>query len=276
MYTNPVKHALLHREITIGTWLQIPHPGIAEVFANTPYDWITLDCEHSEAGPAEFVQFARGVESRAVSRTVSHQDGDKPGRKPLPFVRVRENDTMAIRQMLDVGAWGIFVPLVNSAEEAKKAVAAAKYPPQGVRGFAYYRSNDYGEHFTEYVEQANDNIVVIIMIESKEGVENIDEILAVKGVDGVFLGPYDMSGSYGIVGQIDHPTIVKAKERVVAACKNAGKSAGLHVVLPTEEQIGGAIEAGFTLIALGMDDIFLDRAAKEAYSFAQKAAQKAP
>jgi 2-keto-3-deoxy-L-rhamnonate aldolase RhmA len=268
MFTNPVKKALLDRTITVGTWLQIPHPGIAEVFANTPYDWITLDCEHSEAGPAEFVRFARAVESRA---TENKADEDPvQGKKPLPFVRVKENDTMAIRQMLDLGAWGVFVPLVNSAGEARRAVAAAKYPPQGVRGFAYYRANDYGEHFSQYVEQANDNIAVIIMIESREGVENIDDILAVEGVDGVFLGPYDMSGSYGIVGQIDHPTIVEAKQHVLEACKRAGKSAGLHVVLPTEEQIRGAIDDGFTLIAVGMDDIFLDRAAKEAYEFVRR------
>ena len=191
------------------------------------------------------------------------------GRGTIPFARVRENDTLAIRQVLDAGAQGIIVPLVNTADEAKRAVAAAKYPPQGLRGFCFSRMNDYGTKFDEYAANANENIAVVVMIESKQAVENIDEILAVEGVDGVFIGPYDMSGSYGLVGQTDHPVIRDACRKVVKACEKHGKSAGLHLVNPTPEAISKTIADGFTFIALGVDMVFLNQAARTALNTAR-------
>ena len=104
------------------------------------------------------------------------------------------------------------------------------------------------------------------MVESKEAVEHIDEILSVKGVDGVFIGPYDLSGSYGIIGQTSHPSIVKAKEKVVSACKKHGKTAGQHIVLPTKENIKEAIEMGYSFMALGMDTVFISNSARNILS----------
>lgn len=246
MRHNPVKKALLEGKVTFGTWIQLGHPGIAEVLANAGFDWIAVDCEHTDIGVQEFANIVRGMY----------------GRGPVPLVRVRENDTLAIRQMLDIGAQGVIVPLVNTAEEAKKAVAAAKFPPAGIRGFAFYRANDWGINFDEYAKNANRDIVVVVMIESKEAIENIDEILAVDGIDGVFVGPYDMSGSYGVIGQTSHPEIIEACHTVVKACQRADKAAGLHVVLPSKDAIEKAIHDGFTFIALGMDDVFLDQGAR--------------
>ena len=192
------------------------------------------------------------------------------GRGPAPLARVKENDTITIRRILDAGAEGVIVPLVNSPKEAEKAVRAAKYPPEGVRGFAFGRMNNWGVDFDTYAASANNDVAVIVMIESKEAVENIDDILEVSGVDGVFLGPYDMSGSYGVTGDTSHPLLVEARKRVVQACSRKGKSAGLHVVIPTDEAISSAFEEGFTLIALGTDSVFLDRAARGALEAAGK------
>ncbi len=250
---NPIRQALLDRKPTFGTWIQIGHPAVAEVLANAGYDWIAADCEHTDIDVEGFTQLARGMH----------------GRGAVPMVRVRENDTLFIRQVLDAGAQGVIVPLVNNPDDAAKAVAAAKYPPAGVRGFCFSRMNDYGNRFDEYVRDANDSVAVVVMIESKEAVETIDEILAVEGVDGTFIGPYDLSGSYGIPGQTSDPIVVDACKRVAEACKRAGKAAGSHVVLPTPENIQSAIDDGFTFIGLGVDTVFLNDASAQALKTAR-------
>lgn len=258
MTKNLIRKALLERTITIGSWIQVGHPAVAEVLANAGFDWVAADCEHTDIDPAGFANLARGMH----------------GRGTVPMVRVRENDTLAIRQMLDMGAMGVIIPLVNTKEEAEKAVKAAKYPPQGVRGYAFHRGNNWGVDFADYAESANDEIAVIVMIESSEAVDNIEEILAVDGVDGVFIGPYDMSGSYGVPGETSHALITEACSKVLQACKKAGKSAGIHVVIPTEENIKKAIADGFTFIALGVDTVFLNEAARSALETAEKAIKK--
>ncbi len=252
MPANPVREALLQRRLSLGSWIQIGHPAVAEVLANAGFAWIAVDCEHSDIGLEGLAAVLRGLQ----------------GRPPVPLVRVRENDTLVIRQALDLGARGVIVPLVNTAADAEAAVRAAKYPPLGVRGFGFCRANDHGLDFAESVKTANDDIAVVAMIESRQGVENIDAILAVPGVDGIFLGPYDLSGSYGVPGDVDGPHVEAAGRRVMDACRHAGKSAGLHVVKPNERNIGHAIDMGFTFLALGMDTVFLDQAARQAFQLA--------
>ena len=236
---NPVRMALLERKLSLGTWIQAGHPAVAEIFAGSGFAWIAADMEHTGISVEGFANLARAA-----------------GNVPM-LSRVRENDTLAIRQVLDAGAMGVIVPLVNSAVEARRAVAAAKYPPQGVRGFAFCRANGWGRDFDRYAADANRDVAVVVMIESKQAVDSIDEILAVEGVDGVFIGPYDMSGSYGVTGQTGHRLVQDACAAVSDACRRAGKSAGIHVVKPTPQAIEGAIAQGFTFIALGMDTVFL-------------------
>lgn len=253
MTNNAVRKALLERRPTIGTWIQIGHPVVGEIFGNAGFDWIAVDIEHTDIDVQGFTDVARGLYGRGAE----------------PFVRVRENDTLAIRQVLDAGARGVIVPLINNAEEARQAVAAAKYPPQGIRGFCFSRMNDYGVAFDDYVQNANGDIAVVVMIESKEAIEEIDSILAVEGVDGVFIGPYDLSGSYGIPGQTRHPLVQGGCQKVLDACKSAGKSAGLHVVIPTEDNIAKALKDGFTFIAVGVDTVFLNDASRNALQIAK-------
>lgn len=151
---------------------------------------------------------------------------------------------------------GVIIPLVNNAESAKKAVAAAKYPPEGVRGFAFVRANGWGKAFDAYAKEANEETTVIVMIESKEAVENIDAILEVEGVDGVLIGPYDLSGSYGVVGQTDHPSVKTAKSKVLAACLKHHKAAGSAYCASHRGKPCGALSEGYTFLALGMDTVF--------------------
>jgi 2-keto-3-deoxy-L-rhamnonate aldolase RhmA len=137
-----------------------------------------------------------------------------------------------------------------------------------VRGYSFSRANDWGTRFKEDVQTANDETVVITMIESKEGVENIHEIVAVEGLDAIFIGPYDLSGSYGIPGQTQDPVVQDACRRVVDACAQAGKAVGLLVVRPTADAIRAAIEGGYTLPCLGLDTVFLDEGARAARALA--------
>jgi len=192
------------------------------------------------------------------------------GRRAVPLARVRENDVLAIRQVLDMGAQGVIVPLVNSAEEAAQAVRAARYPPAGIRGYAFSRMNEWGREFDAYAAKANDAVAVVVMIESKEGAEHIDAILDVEGVDGVFIGPYDLSGSFNVPGQTEAAPVRKACRRVLDACANAGKSAGIHVVIPTPKAIASAIEDGFTFLALGVDTVFLGGGARDASAISKR------
>lgn len=245
---NVFREALLARRPTLGSWIQVNSPASAEILANIGFDWIGIDMEHTDVDVSCLIDLLRGMHGRGVT----------------PLARVTTNELMAIRRPLDMGASGVLIPLVSTAEDAQRAVAAAKFPPQGVRGFSFCRANDWGIDFDAYAAAANDDIAVIAMIETREGVENIDAIMAVDGIDGTLIGPYDMSGSYGIPGQTQHQIVRDACRRVVQACDRAGKAAGLHVVRVTEETVGKALEDGFTLICLGADIVFLDEAARAA------------
>jgi 2-keto-3-deoxy-L-rhamnonate aldolase RhmA len=246
------RKALLDKQVTLGTWLQINNATAAEVLANTGYDWISIDIEHTDIDIVSLTDLLRGMYGRGVA----------------PIARVTTNDVIEIRRALDVGAQGVLVPFVGTAEQAQRAVMAAKYPPWGVRGYSFCRANDWGVNFAGDVQSANDETAVIVMIESKEGVDNIEGILAVEGVDAAFIGPYDLSGSYGIPGQTQAPVVRDACRRVIAACKEAGKSVGLLVVRPTPEAIRQSIEDGFTLICLGLDTVFIDEGARAARAVA--------
>ncbi|MFO7612287.1 MAG: aldolase/citrate lyase family protein [Clostridia bacterium] len=232
----------------IGTWIQIPHPDIAGILADKGFDWICADMEHTEFEVRDFSRMAEAVSGRGGS----------------PVARVADNEKMAIRRVLDAGAEGVIVPLVNNKEEAERAVSFAKYPPEGIRGYSFCRANGFGERFDEYAENANASTAVIVMIESAEAVRNIDEILSVEGVDGIFIGPYDMSGSYGITGQTSHPVISEAIDKVARACKRHGKAAGIHIVDVNEGAIKNAIDRGFAFIAIATDTVFLRTGAEKA------------
>ncbi|MBN1640650.1 MAG: 2,4-dihydroxyhept-2-ene-1,7-dioic acid aldolase [Anaerolineae bacterium] len=242
------RRALLERKVVLGTWLQINNPTAAEVLANTGYDWIAIDIEHTDIDVTSLTALLRGMH----------------GRGPAPIARVATNNVMDIRRALDVGAAGVLVPFVHTADQARHAVAAAKYPPTGVRGFSFSRANDWGVGFEADATHANDQTAVIVMIESRQGVENVEQIVAVPGVDALFIGPYDLSGSYGIPGQTQAPVVRDACQRVVDACRRANRSVGLLIVHPTQEALRQAVGDGYNLLCLGIDTVFLDEGARAA------------
>jgi 2-keto-3-deoxy-L-rhamnonate aldolase RhmA len=176
------------------------------------------------------------------------------------FVRVPLNDEVWIKRVLDLGADGIIVPQVKTREEALRAVAAAKYPPAGTRSAGLARAHLYGIDFANYIENANDTTFVFLQVEHTEGVRNIDEIISVPGVDGIIIGPYDMSGSVGKLGDIQNPQLQGAIETVRTVCHQQGMPIGIFALLP--EQAKTYLAKGFQLVAVGIDIHYLWTSAK--------------
>jgi 2-dehydro-3-deoxyglucarate aldolase len=251
---NKLRKSLLTKELSIGTWIQIGHPACAEILARTGYDWVCVDLEHG----------AIGIETMTdIFRTLDAYDC-------VPLARLPKNDPVWIHRTLDAGARGLIIPMVNTADEAEAAVREAKYPPRGRRGFGYGRANMHGIDFYSYIAEANDEIAMIMQIEHKDAIKNVDAILDVEDVDGLFIGPMDLSGSMGITGQTEHPDMTAALDTYLAACSKHGTTAGIHIVQFDEYNIKQAIEKGYTLLALGLDTAFLYESASRTLEIVRK------
>ena len=250
---NQMRMALLKNELSLGTWIQIGHPAVAEILACVGFDWICVDMEHGAIDLETMTHIFRAIEAN----------------DSVPVARLPMNDPIWIRRSLDAGALGLIIPMINSAEEIESAIRCAKYPPRGERGYGYSRANAYGMNFEECIAGANEAIAIIAQIEHKDGIENIDSILQVKDLDGVFIGPLDLSGSYGKSGQLDCPEMREALKRYLEACKEHNKCAGTHIVRPDENSIKNAINQGYKMIALGVDGVFLEMASNSALKAAK-------
>ena len=245
---NKLRQALMAKELSAGGWMQIGHPGVAEILARAGFDWVCVDLEHG----------VTDLESMTnVFRTLDAFDCVSVARLPL-------NDPIWIHRVLDAGAGGLIIPMVNTGAEAEAALREAKYPPRGARGFGYSRANRHGVDFHEYIAAANDEIAMIVQIEHKDAIANLDDILSVDGVDGAFIGPLDLSGSLGVPAQLDHALVVSALDRYLEACREHGVVAGMHIVHPNEQNVRAAMERGYSLLALGMDNVFLVDGARTA------------
>ncbi len=245
---NTLRATLQAGRPALGSWLQFGDTGVAEIMAQAGFDWLAIDLEHGAIDLATAFALIQVVDLAGCA----------------PLVRLSSNDSVQAKRVMDAGAWGVIVPSVQSAAEARKAVDAVKYPPEGERGVGLARAQAYGVRFDEYVRECSESSVVIPMIEQKEGVDHVEEILEVKGVDAVFIGPYDLSASYGVIGELTHPLVIEAMRRVVAATSACGKAAGIHVVHAPVTQVVERLEEGFRFIAYGGDMLFLTPAARDA------------
>jgi 2-dehydro-3-deoxyglucarate aldolase len=242
---NKFRQQLLAGDLTLGAWVQIGHPACGEIMAAAGFDWVCVDLEHGAIGLETMTDIFRAMS----------------GFDSVPVARLPANDPIWIHRALDAGARGLIIPMVKTADEAEAAVREAKYPPRGVRGFGYSRANMHGKDFNSYIASSNEEIAMIMQIEHRDAVDHVEEILQVPDVDGLFIGPLDLSGSLGITGKMDHPDMVSALQRFRTACQKHKASAGIHIVRPSETNIQAAIEQGYTLIALGLDNVFLQEGA---------------
>lgn len=217
----------------IGTIVSLSPPAVTECLSNLGYDWLWIDLEHS---PLSLEQAQAMLSAKAP--------------ECAGLVRVPVNSDEWIKRVLDIGADGIIVPHVSTREDAIRAVKSAKYPPFGERSFGAGRAHTYGIDATHH-ENANELTCVVVQIEDRNAVENIDEIISVDGIDGIIIGPYDLSGSFGKLGKVGDPEVQEAIGRVLSACKQRKIAAGIFALLPEQAKL--YIDAGFTLVAAGVD-----------------------
>lgn len=236
---------LRNRDLLLGTMLTLTDPAVAEMLAEVGYEWLFVDGEH---GPFETGDLL------AVLRAVGH--------RAACVVRVAAAEEARIKCVLDLGAAGVIVPMVNTAAQAADVVRFARYAPQGGRGVGLARAHGYGLKFKEYVETANDRVAVIVQAEHWQAVENIEAIVQVPGIDAVQLGPYDLAASMGKMGQVDDPAVVAAIDHVIQTCQAAGIAIGWFAVSAAATQ--PYIARGCTLITAGVDAIHLSGAARSA------------
>lgn len=215
MQTNQTKAKIKAGEAVYGCFTRYPEAGIVELLAHQGFDFITFDAEHGTIEPRDCEHMTRAAEVRGVT----------------PLVRVPTNQTPVILRYMDVGTMGVQVPWVGTAEEAERAVQAVKYFPRGTRGMAGVRAANYAQQvpLAEYVSEANRETMVILQIESQEGVRNASEIAAVDGVDVIFIGPMDLSQSFGHPGQPGHPDVQAGMNTIIEACQANGVAFGTAV-----------------------------------------------
>ena len=235
------KTKLVRGDLLVGTIITLPSPEIAEILSRSGFHWLFVDLEHGTLGIRDAQRILQAASSTPC------------------VIRVPSNDEVWIKKALDTGPAGIMIPQVRSAADAAQAVRFCKYPPLGQRSVGIARAHGYGAQFETYVATANEGTAVIVQIEHIDAVDRIQEILGVAGIDGLFIGPYDLSASMGKTGQVDEPSVRKAIARVRRAAQQAGMPLGIFGA--TVEAVEPYIENGYTLVAVGMDSLLIGNAA---------------
>ncbi len=232
MYKNKVKAMLAAREPVLGCIVNGPAPDLVEMIGLAGFDFVFIDGEHSALSLPECLEMVRAAEVRHL----------------VPFIRTPQNDPKVILHYMDMGAMGLIIPEVGSRAEAEAAVRAVKFAPLGVRGMSSSRSADYGfgKSKAEYVQEANAETMVIPIIESEAGVEHAEVIMSTPGVDAIFVGTSDLSMSLGVTGQVDHPLVQAAFDKVLQLGLAMNKPIG--VITRDGESPAGYIERGVSLI----------------------------
>ncbi len=234
-FPNSFKRRLRAGETLIGCWCSLANPITAEVLGIAGFDWLLLDGEHSPNDVTTFVPQLMALKDSASA----------------PVVRPSWNDAVEIKRLLDAGFYNFLVPFVQTADDARRAVAATRYPPAGVRGVSVsQRSNRFGT-VADYFAGINDEISVMVQIESQAGLEAAREIAAVDGVDGIFVGPSDLAAALGHLGNPNHPSAQAAIAQVFDAAKAAGKPIG--ILAPAEADARRYLAMGATFVAVGSD-----------------------
>jgi 4-hydroxy-2-oxoheptanedioate aldolase len=235
MLLNPFKRALLAGKLQVGLWQSLASHVTVEILSDAGFDWLLLDTEHA---PNELPMVHSQLQAAATG--TAH-----------PVVRPAWNDQVIIKRLLDVGTQSLLIPYIETEEEAKRAVASTRYPPQGVRGFASQSRASRFARIKEYYARASEEICVLLQVETKLGLENLEKIAGVEGVDGVFVGPGDLSAALGYLGQPGHPEVVKVIDDAVRRIKACGKAPG---ILTGDVKLAQHfIEIGCLFTAVGSD-----------------------
>lgn len=232
---------------TVGTWLQLPSPDVAELMARAGYDWVAVDMEHGSFGRSGLPEVFRAIECGGAA----------------PFARLPEATKTHIKSALEAGAQGLIFPMIESREQLDDAIDWALYPSHGgQRGVGYCRANVFGKDFDRYMDGVSKELLLVAQIEHIRAVENLDAILTHPRLDAIMVGPYDLSGSMGLTAQFDHPDFKAAMQRIHEACRKHKAVMGLHIVQPDPEGLAARIAEGCRFIAYGIDSVFLWQSAE--------------
>ena len=236
-----VRARISHDRRMLGAWTSLGHPSIAEIFATAGVDFIGIDLEHSTISQEQAQRIIAATHAAGVAC--------------LP--RVSSHNGEQISRLLDSGADGVIVPNVATPREVERIIEWCKYPPVGRRSYGVARAQGYGTDFDAYVSSWNERSTILIQIESVQAVEAVEELLGFEAVDGVMIGPYDISGSMGMPGALSHPRVAEACARVVDACRRRRKACGTQDIEPTPESVSAAFELGYTFVVLASDVFIL-------------------
>jgi len=251
---NAFKQAIIGGETQIGLWLATAEAYIAEVMAGAGFDWLLIDGEH---GPNDL----RSV--LAQLQAIGSTQATLPAGAPVshPVVRLPVADPVLVKQYLELGAQTLLIPMIDTGEQAQQMARAMRYPPEGIRGLGsgLARSSRWNR-YSDYLEQANSQVCLLVQVETLEALENIDAIASTPGVDGVFIGPADLSASMGLRGQPSHPKVQEAIHHGISRILLAGKAPG--ILATNEGQARMWIEAGVRFPAIGVDITLLSQAAQ--------------
>lgn len=240
-FSCDIKRSLCRGRVTVGSWITLADPAAAEIMANAGFDWLAIDMEHSAITLDRAQLLIQVIGLSGVA----------------PLVRVESNNANSIKRVMDAGARGVIVPMVNDRDDARHAVEAVRYPPLGHRGVGLARAQRYGMAFKQYKDWVNRDSVVIVQIEDIRAIDNLEEILAVKGVDASIIGPYDLSASLGSPGDFKNKKMRAAVKRYLDVCKDMNKPAGFHVISPYIKDVNEKIREGFSFIGFSLAPLLL-------------------
>lgn len=232
-----VRHTLA-RGVSLGSWMQLGSADVAEMLGDSGYDWVAIDLEHGAIDLSLLPSIFRSLE---LGNT-------------LPLVRLADDSPRACKQVLDAGAGGVICPDVRTEVQAESLLESCRWPPVGKRGVGFSRANMHGKYFDDYATEAQQPLV-IVMIEHIEALDQLESILGLNGIDGIFVGPYDLSASMGITGKFDHPEFRDALAHILAQSKKAAVAAGIHIVDPEPAELKKRISEGYTFIAYSLDAV---------------------
>jgi len=246
VFENRVKRMLKEGKKTAGGWLHICSPFTAEILSRAGFDWLMIDMEH---GPGDILMLIAQLQAMNGSGVV-------------PLVRPPWNDFVVIKRILDAGPYGVLIPYVNTKADAEAAVLACRYPPEGIRGVAgTTRAAGFGKNPKEYLTKANDEILIMVLIETFQAISNLDQIMDVPGVDVIFIGPTDLATSMGYLGEPNHPEVQSA---IAAIESKVLKAKGvLGTVAASWEQARDLYQRGYQMVSLVHDGASLGKLATE-------------
>ena len=237
---NNIRKKLKKNQVSLGTWQQIPHSSISEILGKSGYDWIVIDLEHGSIAINQLPDLFRAIEMGGA----------------LPLVRISQADPKECKQALDAGAGGIIAPMINNAGLLKSIRSACCWPPSGKRGVGFSRANLFGKNFDDYNKEAQSPLL-IAQIEHIDALKCLEEILHVKGLDGIIIGPYDLSASMGMTAEFDNKKFISTMDNILSLCKKSKIPCGIHIVQPDSQLLKNTIDKGYTFIGYATDGVFL-------------------